>query len=48
LINRFDVTVTEMPEDVDPNEDAEEAMRRFQKRSRYSTVSRLAFDIRNL
>jgi hypothetical protein len=48
LINRFDVTVTEMPEDVDPNDDAEEAMRRFQKRSRYSTVSRLAFDIRNL
>jgi hypothetical protein len=48
LMNRFNVTVTEMPVGIDPNDDAAEAMKRFEKRKKFSSINKLAFDVQNL
>lgn len=41
LVNQFKVTVVEMPPGVDPNDDAAEAVRRYDRRRTFSTLNRL-------
>lgn len=48
LVNQFEVTVTEMPHKVDPNDDAVRALELFGKRRKFSSVSRLDYLVRDL
>ena len=43
-----EVTVAEMPHRVDPNDDAVRAMQIFDRRSKYSSTSRLDYLVRDL